>query len=401
MEKSIREGRTRNLSRRRFLVASLTISSIVALGTGTSLILERLLPSARALPAGTREFDLDNHVVNTVAWSPNGHLFAAGGATNQVKIWRVSDGQELTSLSGPDSNAGTWSIAWSPQGTYVASTWNSAWTGSRISIWKVPPDENASLWSRERDLILHEHLKAGPENLNVWPMAVAWSPDETRLAVGVSGGGLQIWNPSSGQILRVLQASQEKAEIPVSSLSWSPDGTRLAALNVGAGAKYAVWNATTGVALILPSPNGIPTHHTGWWNNMTAVGWSPDGTTLAASSGGNVLVWQWDEKKGSWGNGRSIPVTTWMMTALTWSPDSKRFATADRDNKILIWQAPTGQRLGSYTINPPQVADWNNDTRAQGYMDTDFQINAVAWAPDGKHLLSGDQAGRVLLLEIH
>src|SRR2546421_7797006 len=100
MEKSIREGRMRNLSRRRFLVAGLTAGSIVALGTGTSLLLPRLFPSARALPAGAREFDLDNHVVNvnTVAWSPDSHLFAAGGAMNQVKIWRVSDGQELTSL---------------------------------------------------------------------------------------------------------------------------------------------------------------------------------------------------------------------------------------------------------------------------------------------------------------
>src|SRR6266700_2309661 len=160
MEKSIREGRMRNFSRRRFLVAGLTVGSVVALGTGTSLLLPRLFPSARALPAGTREFDLDNHVVNTVAWSPDGHLFAAGGAMNQVKIWRVRDGQELTSLSGPDSNAGTWSIAWSPQSTDVASTWNSAWTGSRVRIWKVLIDEYASLRSLQCFLILHSSLTA-------------------------------------------------------------------------------------------------------------------------------------------------------------------------------------------------------------------------------------------------
>jgi len=298
MEKSIREGRMRNFSRRRFLVAGLTVGSVVALGTGTSLLLPRLFPSARALPAGTREFDLDNHVVNTVAWSPDGHLFAAGGAMNQVKIWRVSDGQELTSLSGPDSNAGTWSIAWSPQITYVASTWNSAWTGSRVRIWKVPTDENASLWSQEGDLIFYEHLKAGPENLNVWPMVVAWSPDGTHLAVGDSGGGLQIWNPFSRQLLRVLQASQEEAAIPVSSLAWSPDGTRIAALNVAAGPKYGVWNATTGAAMILPSPIGLQVTQPGWYHNLSTVSWAPDGMTLAGSTDGEVLIWQWNEARG-------------------------------------------------------------------------------------------------------
>jgi WD40 repeat protein len=406
MEKNGREEHrlivpARKHSRRRFLVAGLTVGSVVALGAGISVLLPRLFPSARTLPAGTREFDLNNDNVNTVAWSPNGHLFAAGGGSNQVKIWRVSDGQELTSLSGPDTHAGTWSIAWSPQNKYIASTWNSAWTGNRVSIWKVPTDENPSLWPHERDLILQKHLKAGPETLTVWPMVVAWSPDGTHLAVGDSGGGLQIWDPFSGQQLRVLQASQEKAGIPVSSLSWSPDGTRIAALNVAAGAKYTVWNVATGVVTILPSQHGLQNTQAGWFNNMMTISWSPDGTALAGSSDRNVLLWQWNEEKGSWKEVRLLSVTASKVTALTWAADSQRFATADGDNKIRLWLASTGQQLGSYSISPPQVGGWwNQDSRAQEYMDTDFRINALAWAPDGKHLLSGDQAGRVLLLEI-
>ena len=82
---------------------------------GAYLFFSRLSTSARPLPPEAREFDLGNHGVNTVTWSPNGHAFAAGGATNQVKIWRTSDGQELTRLVGPTSNAGAWSIAWSPE----------------------------------------------------------------------------------------------------------------------------------------------------------------------------------------------------------------------------------------------------------------------------------------------
>jgi hypothetical protein len=373
----------RSASRRRFLLAGLTAGAALALGAGASLFRPRLFPAA---PPWEREFDLDNSVI-TVAWSPDGHLFAAGGATNHITVWRTSDGQELIRLSGPDSHAGTWSIAWSPQNRSVASTWNYALTGSRVRIWNVPGDEHTSLWPQERDLIL-QGLNTALGTENWWPMVIAWSPDGTRLAVGDSGGGLQVLNPSNGQVLRVLQTSGSKSGIPVSSLAWSPDGTHILALNVAAGAKYAVWNTTTGAAMILPSQNGIPIE-TGWWQNMTAVGWSPDGTTLAVSDGGDILVWQWNQESGSWKETRSLSVTTsWRIKALTWSPDSQRLAAVDNTNTIRIWRASTGQQLGSYSVNPPPDMQTRYD---------DLEIRALAWAPDGKYLLSGDSDGRVLL----
>ncbi len=383
----------RNISRRRFLLAGLTASSALALGAGAYLFLPRLLTAARLLPLCTREFDMTG-TVNTVAWSPDSHAFAAGGASGQATIWRASDGQQLATLLPPTSHAGVWSVAWSPNSQYFAI----AWSDGRVSIWKVQAVNDFSHWHQESVLLISPTLSVLPIP-SFWPMIVTWSPDGTRLAVGDSAGGLHLWDPSTGQMLHMLQASRNKPGIPVSSLAWSPDGTKIVALDIAAAA-YAIWSTTTGKAMLLPSQHRIPIR-VGWWNNMMALGWSPDGTIIAASAGGNLLLWQWKPEKREWEYTRSMPVASWRITSLTWSPDSKRFATADRDNTIRFWRASTGQQLGSYSVSPPQVGNLDSDSRAQGYMDTDFQVNAVAWAPGGKYLLSGDYAGRVLLWEIH
>jgi hypothetical protein len=68
---------------------------------------------------------------------------------------------------------------------------------------------------------------------------------------------------------------------PVLALAWSPDGTRLL---TGSGDNTArVWDARTG------QPVGAPLEHQGW---VLAVAWSPDGTRLLTGSADSTArVW--------------------------------------------------------------------------------------------------------------
>src|SRR6266487_6182299 len=57
------------------------------------------------------------------------------------------------------------------------------------------------------------------------------------------------------------------------------------------------------------------------------------------------------------------------VTAVAWSPDGKRIASASYDKTVQVWDATTGARLFTY----------------RGHTDT---VSAVAWSPDGQFLAS-------------
>src|SRR5215475_5205814 len=97
--------------------------------------------------------------------------------------------------------------------------------------------------------------------------AVAWSPNDTFLAVARQDGSVQILNTISQQVVLAWQADSSG---PTTSVAWSPDGTRIA--TGGADGMAKVWNATTGQLISSQAHAGI----------VASVSWSPDGTKLAS-----------------------------------------------------------------------------------------------------------------------
>ncbi len=69
--------------------------------------------------------------------------------------------------------------------------------------------------------------------------ALAWSPDETRLASSAFDNTIRIWDPKTGQSTIVIRTPDV-----VRSIEWSPEGHRLATMSQdGTG---AIWDATHG-----------------------------------------------------------------------------------------------------------------------------------------------------------
>ena len=105
-----------------------------------------------------------------MAWSPDGTQLASGGDDSVVRVWEVSNGEQLWALEGHTNGVG--SLAWSPDGHRLASA-------------SAGDDRTTRIW----DAVKGKHLRV----LQDYTHEVRWSPDGKMLASGSYSGKVRIW----------------------------------------------------------------------------------------------------------------------------------------------------------------------------------------------------------------
>ncbi len=111
-----------------------------------------------------------------------------------------------------------------------------------------------------------------------------------------------------------------------------------------------------------------PVHFTysGHSNYVSAVAWSPNGKRIASASGdGTVQVWN----AGNGGNVLTYRGHSSDVLAVAWSPDGREIASGSLDATVQVWNASTGATILTY----------------RGHSDAVF---SVAWSPDGREIAS-------------
>jgi WD40 repeat protein/DNA-binding SARP family transcriptional activator len=178
--------------------------------------------------------------VNRAVFSPDGSRLATTGQDATVRIFDAASGRQLQVLRHRGGGLGTYTVAWSPDGTRLLSM---ATDGTRI--WDV----------RTGRRLLRIRPQGGPG------LSAAWSPDGKQFLTE-SGIGAMVWDASSGKRLRVLETSAASGD-----MQFSRDGSRLASTTVDErGYAIRTWNWPAGVERlkllesglqVALSPNGL------------------------------------------------------------------------------------------------------------------------------------------------
>jgi hypothetical protein len=177
------------------------------------------------------------------------------------------------------------------------------------------------------------------------------------------------------------------ADYSVAALSWHPDGDLLA---LARGRDIEICDAGTGTAL------ATLTGHAG---AVTAVAYSPDGTRLATASSDRTAR-TWDPRTGT-----ALATLTghaaW-VTAVAYSPDGTRLATASDDGTIRM------TLVTSRMTRPP--GRWRR--RRKGHLRREGSLSnplpadrgraatSIAFSPDGRTLATGRDSGSVVLTPV-
>ena len=206
--------------------------------------------------------------------------------------------------SGSIAPSGEWLVTSAPD-EIAALVWDIA-TGEQVrtltgfetaapvyTVYFAPGGDQLVWWAR--GTVQLQDFETGelgqPVQHEDFVSAITLSPDGQTLVTAAAGtvdGEFQplvlLWDAARGDLLGEPKSAVLLPGQPVNALAFSPDGQTLAA---GAGTEIILWDAASQQEL---------TRLKGHSEGITALAYSPDGRYLAsASSDGTVLLWQTDQ----------------------------------------------------------------------------------------------------------
>jgi WD40 repeat protein len=286
-----------------------------------------------------------------VRFSPDGKYLAAPAKGGVAILWELATGKEVRTFTPNGPNGVYTGLAFSPDGKTIATCHH----------YYVPVNSNrmhavgaTHLWDLRSGKRVREIPHSAKER---YASSVAYSPDGAMLAVSYMGGAVQLWNPTTGDLLQQLQDYRHNFGDPY-QLAFSPDGKLLAC--AGNDNVARLWETATGRALFRAADE-----HEGAIKRLHVT---PDGKTLVAVSNDHRINF-WDVNSQALRQSRVVE--SWINTS-DLSKDGKIFAFGGGDGHVHLWETASATEIRRLPkVDHPEA-----------------QVIAIAFAPDGKRLFA-------------
>ncbi len=300
--------------------------------------------------------------------------YAACGRSNRIFVYHLASGQLAARLIDPSLNQGdlygepgvshrdmVQSLAFSPKGGLLVSG------GYRIlKFWRLqtpvqtPNPTEPGQGKQESSWVLERVVGSAedPGQFLGRVTALAFSPDGQLLATGSGdpsrSGELKIWNAQNGTLVGAVPDAHSDT---ILGLEFSPDGRYLATASTDRFAKVFEVESRQ-----LAKTFEGHTHH------VLDVAWKADGKVLATcGADGDIKLWDFETGEQK----QTISGYEKEITSLSFIADSDRLLISSGDPVV---------RLGE---------------RRLGGVSSFVHVSAVS--RDGRTVVAGDQAGRLLV----
>ncbi|MGK7941836.1 MAG: AAA-like domain-containing protein [Crocosphaera sp.] len=328
---------------------------------------------------GNLDLTLKGHqeFVNSVVFSGDGNWIATGSGDGTARLWS-KDGKEISVISGHQDPI--YDVTLNHQGTELAT----ASSDGTVKLWAV-----------------RQTRENGFDTLDNYITNGDFSRLGNLLAIADESGYIHLWNLQKKRIQKFKAHSGR-----INAIRITPDGQRIAT------------TANNGTVKIWDLQGKLEKEIKDNKVRIYSLNFSYNGNLLAIA---NRLgeVWIWDIKKNNYQLKQKFTAHQEdNITHLTFSPDSKKIATASMDGTAKLWDLqgnleqsiPAHQDIinwitfspdGEYLLtgsDDSSIKIWNQKGKLIKTLKSDlFPISKITYRSDGQYFLTASQDGTVRL----